>query len=152
MSNYRPPFLAAPTFQVLINEFVASDWHYKINYNRTNLILTNKATVSVDWATPKTTKGKRKVCCIFPGLGGGSDRGYIKSLVKDMLNAGFEVAVLHIIGTGNTAYSSTHFSDYSSNLELNACLDFVKGACADADIVAVGFSMGANQMLKLAGG
>jgi predicted alpha/beta-fold hydrolase len=125
LSKYRPPFLAASTLQVLINEFVASDWQYKINYKRKNLILPNKATVSVDWATPTSTKGKRKVCCLFAGLGGGSDRGYIKSLGQGLLDAGFEVAVLHIIGTGNTPYSSPHFADFSSNFELNACLNFV---------------------------
>ena len=151
LSKYRPPFLAAPTLQILINEFVANDWHYKINYKRTNLVLANKATVSVDWVTPKTTQGKRKVCCVFPGMGGGSDRGYIKSVVQGMLDAGFEVAVLHIIGSGNTVYSSPHFADLSSNCELNACLDFVMKTCEDADIVAVGLSMGANQMMKLAG-
>jgi len=81
--------------------------------------LPNKSTVSVDWAkleengfeTPK----ERRICCVFPGIGGGSDRGYVKSLAKTLMKNGYEVAVLHIIGTGNTPYTSAHFTDLSSN-------------------------------------
>ena len=119
------------------------------------MTLENKATVSVDWVNPETIgikrTGRRKVCCVFPGLGGGSDRGYIKSLAKTLLENGFEVAVLHIIGTGNMPYTSPHYTDFSSNLELCKCISFVKENANDADIVACGLSMGANQMLKLAG-
>lgn len=45
-------------------------------------------TISIDWATPESnaleSKGN-KLCVIYPGLSGGSDRGYIKSLVLTLL-------------------------------------------------------------------
>ena len=80
-------------------------------------------TISVDWAfagrnqailNPSSLPsekshhqaGRRKVCLIFPGLSGGSDRGYLKSLVKTLMSDGFEVAVFHNRGVGNTPYTS----------------------------------------------
>jgi predicted alpha/beta-fold hydrolase len=51
-------------------------------------------------------------------MGGGSQRGYVRSLVKSLLESGYEVAVLHMIGTGETPYTSAHYADLSSNLEL----------------------------------
>ncbi len=47
-----------------------------------------------------------KLCVVYPGLSGGSDRGYIKSLVKTLLEDGYEVCVLHHRGVGETEYTS----------------------------------------------
>ena len=88
---------------------------------------------------------------MFPGLGGGSDRGYVKSLAKTLLEGGYEVAVIHVIGTGNTPYTSPHYTDLSSNEEIAACVRFVVEEAKTTDIVAVGLSLGGNQMLKFAG-
>lgn len=132
--------------QLLMNEYVAPN--IQISYERTLLKLPNRATVSVDWAKPEANgyqaAVKRRVCCVFPGMGGGSQRGYVRSLVKSLLESGYEVAVLHIIGTGETPYTSAHYADFSSNLELQTCLDFVMKNAQDVDIVGIGLSMGAN--------
>lgn len=41
--------------------------------------------ISVDWAYPpdfnKDSQKQTKICIIFPGLSGSSDKGYIKSTV-----------------------------------------------------------------------
>jgi len=55
---------------------------------------------------------------IFPGLSGGSDRGYVKALVKTLLSDGFEVAVFHNRGVCNTPYTSLEFADLSRNEEV----------------------------------
>ena len=61
-------------------------------------------TVSVDWAQPivKEGRGAGKVCVVYPGLSGGSDRGYVKSLVTTLQLNGFEVAVIHNRGVSST--------------------------------------------------
>lgn len=44
--------------------------------------------VSIDWAYPSEEEMKdakmTKICMVFPGLSGSSDKGYIKSLVKHL--------------------------------------------------------------------
>jgi len=89
---------------------------------------------------------------IFPGLSGGSDRGYVKALVKTLLSDGFEVAVFHNRGVCNTPYTSLEFADLSRNEEVQKALAFVqKEAGSNADLVGIGLSMGANVMTKAAG-
>ena len=66
----------------------------------------------------KATAKKKRVCVIFPGLSGGSDRGYVKALVKTLLSDGFEVAVFHNRGVCNTPYTSLEFADLSRDEEV----------------------------------
>jgi predicted alpha/beta-fold hydrolase len=66
-------------------------------------------TTSIDWATPEINgleSKKDRLCVIYPGLSGGADRGYIKSLVKTLLEQGYEVCVLHHRGVCDTEYTS----------------------------------------------
>lgn len=66
--------------------------------------------ISIDWAKPEDNNSKsrdNKLCVVFPGTSGGSDRGYVKSLVRTLLEDGYEVTVMHHRGVGNTEYTST---------------------------------------------
>ena len=71
-------------------------------------------------------KKKGRVVMIFPGLSGGSDRGYVKALVKTLLSDGFEVAVFHNRGVCDTPYTSLEFADLTRTEEVDCALDFVK--------------------------
>ena len=104
----------------------ASDTHTdRLSLHRMHpgLLIHHGGTISIDWAIADRNKdilnpsslsiensyhrdGRRKVCLVFPGLSGGSDRGYLKSLVKTLMSDGFEVAVFHNRGVGNTPYTS----------------------------------------------
>lgn len=110
-------------------------------------------TISIDWATPKqnglTTHGE-KLCVVYPGLSGGSDRGYIKSLVLTLLENGYEVAVLHNRGVCNTEYTSTSFPDLTSNEEFFKGLTYIRQNTTKT-MVGVGLSMGGNLLIKTAG-
>ena len=65
------------------------------------------------------------MCIIFPGMSGGSDRGYVKTLVRTLLGYGFEVAVLHGRGFGNTEYTSTKFFDMSKTDDTKMGIQFI---------------------------
>ena len=56
---------------------------------------------------------------IFPGLSGGSEKGYVKCLANHLANdLGYIVGVFHNRGVGNTEYTSPQFFDISSSEEL----------------------------------
>ena len=60
--------------------------------------------------------------------------------------------MLHSRGVGNSHYTTAKFTDLSSNLELETCLNFIKDeAGSEADLVGIGLSMGGNLIMKLAG-
>jgi uncharacterized protein len=119
-------------------------------------------TVSIDWAYPNQnehltpgkaqTTDRRRVCVVFPGLSGGSDRGYVKALVKTMLGDGYEVAVLHNRGVSQTAYTSEFFADLTESEVYKEQLAYVKESVGpETELVGVGISMGGNMIMRVAG-
>jgi predicted alpha/beta-fold hydrolase len=92
--------------------------------------MSDGGTISIDWAYPPEglePKDHTKVCFVFPGLSGGSERGYVKSLVRHMsLDKGYIVGVFHNRGVGMTEYTSPAFADLSSSEEINSAFEYMK--------------------------
>ena len=68
-----------------------------------------------------------------------------------MLENGYEVVLLNAIGSANMDYTSPEYTNLSTNTEFMKCLAEVRKQAPDADLFAIGMSLGANRMLKLAG-
>ena len=66
----------------------------EVNYDRELVRLPDGGQMSIDWVYPDETKDKSQLIIIWPGLTGGSDRGYIKCLANHLQNEGFLVGVL----------------------------------------------------------
>jgi predicted alpha/beta-fold hydrolase len=69
----------------------------------------------------------KKIVIVFPGLGGGSDRGYIKYLVKYLAQGknGYIVGVLHGRGSGYTEITSENFQDLNRLSDWHQAINFV---------------------------
>lgn len=119
--------------------------------------------ISIDWLYPQHQPDNnlehykiKKVCMIFPGLSGGSEKGYVKVLSHYLAQElGYVVAVFHNRGVGNTEYTSPEFADLSRSEELEKAIDHMvskfKNSEHECYFVGVGMSMGANLLLKIAG-
>jgi predicted alpha/beta-fold hydrolase len=112
-----PPFISGKSRQLLFNVYVSKDKEIQIDFKRSLVKLDDGGQLSIDWAYPEHST-QRKVCVIFPGLSGGSDRGYCKSLVRTLLAKGYEVAVLHGRGMGNTEFTSIKFQDMTDTSDI----------------------------------
>lgn len=86
-------FMIGSLRQILYTR-VYKDWNFAIDYKKHSIILSDGGTISIDWALPKI-KPNGKLVAVLPGMGAHSNFGYIKSLVKVLLENGYEVAVLH---------------------------------------------------------
>lgn len=114
--------------------------------------------ISIDWAYPpedgKHEVLETKVCMIFPGLSGSSDKGYIKALVKHLSqDKNYIVGVFHNRGV-HTEYTSPKLADLTSNEEIEKTLEHMQQKFANRPnprYVGVGMSMGANLLLRIAG-
>ena len=73
----------------------------------------------MDWAYPEDPdQDITKVCFVFPGLSGSSDRHYVKSLVHHLsVDKGYIVGVFHHRGV-TLEYTSPEFADLSSSAEI----------------------------------
>lgn len=94
------------------------------------------------------------MCFIFPGLSGGSEKGYVRSLVDYLSREkGYIVGVFMNRGT-NIEYTSPVFPDLSSSEEYVRALDHMVKKFKDrknVHYVGMGMSMGANLMMRIAG-
>ena len=95
---------------------------------------------------------------IFPGLSGGSGRGYVKALVQHLVyEKGYIVGVFHNRGV-EIEYTSPQFADMTSSeeieLALNQMVTKYSSSIPDSPRVyftAVGLSMGANLISRVVG-
>ena len=63
---------------------------------------------------------------IFPGLSGGSEKGYVKALARFLSQEkGYIVGVFHNRGVSNTEYTSAEFADISRSEELEKAISFM---------------------------
>eukprot|EP00347_Sterkiella_histriomuscorum_P023338 403335026 len=161
LNRYMPSLYLFPhgAFQALWNIYGAKDIHIPIQYERDVLTMDDGGSVSIDWAYPpedlkNPNQNQTKVCMIFPGLSGSSDKGYIKSIVKHLSQEkGYIVGVFHNRGV-HTEYTSPKFADLTSNEEIEKVLIHMKKKFGDRQnvrYVGVGMSMGGNLMLRMAG-
>lgn len=160
LNRYIPSLYLFPhgAFQAIWNIYGAKDKHWPLEYERDILKLNDGGSISIDWAYPSDEQLKSakmtKVCMVFPGLSGSSDKGYVKSLVKHLSqDKGYIVGVFHNRGV-HTEYTSPAFADLSSTEELEKALKHMQQKFRDRNnvhYVGVGMSMGANLLLKIAG-
>lgn len=128
LNRYIPSLYLFPhgAFQALWNIYGAKDRHWPLEYERDILKLNDGGSISIDWAYPSEEEMKSakmtKVCMVFPGLSGSSDKGYVKSLVRHLSqDKGYIVGVFHNRGV-HTEYTSPAFADLSSTEEFDKAL------------------------------
>lgn len=96
-------------------------------------------------------RGKpRGTLLLVHGLEGSSDRGYMLSAAQAALETGFAAYRMNIRGCGGTEERSNTLYHAGLTSDLEFVLRRIAAESA-APIVACGFSLGGNQVLKLAG-
>lgn len=93
----------------------------------------------------------KKIALLFHGLAGAYDSPYIQGTINELSKKDFSCAVVHFRGCGskdNIKARSYHSGETGDNLEY---LTYLHKKHKDAKIYCVGYSLGANMLLKLLG-
>jgi len=115
MRNYKPPILAvSPLIQLICIAKNLLDDDLQPAYKRDTIVLKDGGNMTIDWTWPKQlpTDKKTKVIVFHPGIGGSSDKPYVKFLSNFLLescddqNNTYVSAVLHPRGVGTSEMSS----------------------------------------------
>jgi predicted alpha/beta-fold hydrolase len=118
-----------------IQKFTLSDGDFlKIYYSKTNIQTTNKSIV-----------------ILFHGLAGNYESPYIKGATQALNMAGFDTALMHFRGCDgeqNLLARSYHSGETGDALEF---IKSIKEQNTYKHIFCMGFSLGANMLLKLLG-
>ena len=164
LKEYFPtPFLVRPFSQIIWLRFFCKNQHLDPGFTRELLTTKDGGTLSIDWLfaegdTPVLSDDKvekvevrKAVVVVFPGLTGGSDKGYIKLLAKQLqVEGGFTVACFNPRGVGNTMLTSPQLIDITDNNDLLLIFHHLRQVLGPAPkLFAVGTSMGGNIAVKV---
>lgn len=91
------------------------------------------------------------VVALFHGLEGSSERFYIRNLMHDLKNAGISSVALNFRGCGSRMNNQPRFYHSGETGDYKLLFDWVSKEFPDNPIYAVGFSLGANALIKSLG-
>lgn len=99
-----------------------------------------------------TTQPESKaVIALFHGLEGSSDRYYIVELMKVLLDNNFSVVAVNFRGCGSRMNNRPRFYHSGETNDYRTVFNWIKEQYPAQNIGAVGFSLGANALVKFLG-
>jgi predicted alpha/beta-fold hydrolase len=99
---------------------------------------------------PAEERGKPLVLLLH-GLTGCQDSAYVRVTAREMLRAGYPVLRLNWRGAGPTLGKTEGFYHAGRSDDLAAVIGSMSGALARNGVAAIGYSLGANVLLKYLG-
>ena len=116
---------------------------------RERVTLPDNDFIDIDWSYAK--KPTKKVAILLHGLEGNAQRIYIKGAAKSLLEDHWDIAAMNFrgcSGVDNTKYQSYHSGKTD---DLGSIINHILEKDRYQEIVLVGFSLGANLLLKYLG-
>ena len=116
---------------------------------RERVTLPDNDFIDIDWSYAKNPT--KKVAILLHGLEGNAQRIYIKGAAKDLLEDHWDIAAMNFRGCSgedNTKYQSYHSGKTD---DLESIINHILEKDRYQEIVLVGFSLGANLLLKYLG-
>ncbi|WP_297441157.1 hydrolase [Sulfurimonas sp.] len=122
-----------------------------IHFEREKFILSDGDFVECFWHKIQNHQDNTPIVTLFHGLAGSYKSPYIQGTMQELQNAGFSSVLMHFRGCGdeeNAKARSYHSGDTQDAFEF---IQSVKKRYPKAKLFAVGYSLGANMLLKLLG-
>ncbi|AXJ00565.1 hypothetical protein CYPRO_1308 [Cyclonatronum proteinivorum] len=116
-------------------------------YERERLELPDGDFVDID----RIKQGAKRAVIISHGLEGNSHRAYVTGMATAFAGSGWDVLAWNFRGCSGVMNRLPRFYHSGDTTDLLAVVHFAADACGYDEVVLVGFSMGGNMTLKLAG-
>lgn len=123
----------------------------KIEYERQELLLPDGDFVDLDWLSIPVADTSKPVLIIFHGLEGSSQSHYVKSLVMAVKNTDWHVVVMHFRSCSGRQNRKPRMYHSGETEDASFLIESIKQQFPFAPLFAVGYSLGGNMLLKLAG-
>ncbi|MBU2877516.1 hydrolase [Aliiglaciecola lipolytica] len=149
-SDFKAPFWAK-------NRHVQTLWPRFIQRRRPlalrveKLKLPDSDSVKVVWGQPESQENNKGIAVLFHGLEGSVKSHYANDLMAELQSQGWQTVLMHFRGCGgelNTTPRAYHSGETEDASYFMAWLD---KKFPDLPKVAIGFSLGANMLLKFLG-
>ena len=113
--------------------------------------LKDKDILALEVATPTDWEPHQYSIIMVHGLGGSHKSPYMKRIAKKLYKMGFRVYRVNLRGCGSGKGLAKGIYHGGSSDDIAQTIESVKGIAPNSPIVLMGFSMGANIILKLLG-
>lgn len=94
---------------------------------------------------------EKPVVALFHGLEGSTDRHYIANLMGTLKEKGFSSAALNFRGCGSRMNDQRRFYHSGETQDYRTFFEWISRNFPDKDIYAIGYSLGANALVKYLG-
>ena len=123
--------------------------HPKPHYHRQQLELTDGDFLELDWS--QNPGPDTPLVVILHGLEGSSRSGYVRALVQHLSGLGWQCLVMHFRGCGGTPNRLLRTYHSGETQDLNTVIRWLRQAWPRRPLAVVGYSLGANVLLKWLG-
>ncbi|KAF9993508.1 hypothetical protein BGZ80_002293 [Entomortierella chlamydospora] len=134
--------------------FVGFENVYRIDYERELLSTPDGGTVAIDWAPSfeKKPVDDTPTLVFLHGLTGGSHESYIRALAEVMMrDHGYRCAVFNARACADSPLTSAQLYCGAYTDDLRLVVKHIRKTLPEAKLVGVGFSLGANILMKYMG-
>ena len=145
------PYLSHPLLQAIYNHKTSlfkADF-IPITFHREYIRLLDCGQVSLDSSFIDCSK--KKILIIIHGLTGGSEMPYVRSMVQEAHKEGFNALVFHNRGINKTFLTTPEPFNGSNVDDFDFAMKYIREKYKDYDFYIVGFSFGANQLMRYLG-
>lgn len=121
-------------------------------YSQTELVkLSDGDHMSIEMSTPKHWKKTNPTIVMVHGLCGSHKSNYLIRLARKFKNKSYRVARVNLRGSGSSRGFAKAAYHCGSSEDLYVTIKYIKEKAPESPLILIGFSLGGNIVLKLAG-
>jgi uncharacterized protein len=107
--------------------------------------------IAIEMTTPKSWKEDELTVVMVHGLCGSHKSPYLVRMARKLYKRGIRCVRINLRGCGSGKGHAKHIYHSGRSEDIYAVLKYLKNATPQSEMILIGFSLGANIVLKLAG-
>lgn len=121
------------------------------SYVKEEFIFDDGDFTEIVWSSDPNEKEYEKICILFHGLSGSIKSNYIQGMMDVLSKAGYLCVLMHFRGCGSKPNNSIKMYHAGETEDARAFIKSIKDRFKTSELFAIGYSLGANMLLKLLG-